>query len=315
MKKLFKITRESGIPLIGLVQIGVIDRGTNLLQVRPTSVCNLNCVYCSADAGSESRYRVTDYVAEVDYLVDWVREVVSFKAEHGCDKVEINLDSCGEIMTYPEIFELIKGISKIEGIAKISMQTNGTLLDEGKIKRLEELGVGQINLSMNSLDAKLCKKLSGCKWYDVRKIKEIAELINKSDIKLLIAPVWIPKVNDEGVIELIKLCKGLGCKIGIQKYEVHKNGRKVKGVRPVKYYKFYKQLEELEDEFKIKLKMGAVDFGVKKCKRIPYKFRKGETVEVVIKGPGWMRDEIIGVSANAGRNRALTVLNCNSRIG
>ena len=52
MKKLIKITKESGIPLLGAIAFGIIDRGTDLIQVRPTSVCNLNCVYCSTDSGA-----------------------------------------------------------------------------------------------------------------------------------------------------------------------------------------------------------------------------------------------------------------------
>ena len=33
-KGLIKIDRESQIPLIGIIQIGIIDRGSSLLQIR-----------------------------------------------------------------------------------------------------------------------------------------------------------------------------------------------------------------------------------------------------------------------------------------
>jgi uncharacterized Fe-S cluster-containing radical SAM superfamily enzyme len=311
MKRVFEITRESGIPLIGLVQIGVIDRGSNLLQVRPTSVCNLNCAYCSADAGANSRFRVTDYVAEVNYLADWVAEVVKFKMESGCKSVEINLDSCGEIMTYPDIFKLIEKIREISGVSRISMQTNGTLLDREKIRELEKAGVKQINLSMNSLNPELCRKLSGCERYDIERLKGIAKEIRKSRMELLIAPVWIPRINDRDIVELVEFCKELDCKIGIQKYETHKYGRKMKGAREVTYFRFYKELEGLEKRTEKKLKLGPLDFHIHKAKRIPYKFVVGEAAEVEIKAPGWMKNERIGVA----RNRALTILDCNSNLG
>jgi uncharacterized Fe-S cluster-containing radical SAM superfamily enzyme len=48
-KIVFKIRRP--IPLVGHIAFGVIDRGTNIIQVRPTSLCNLNCIFCSVDAG------------------------------------------------------------------------------------------------------------------------------------------------------------------------------------------------------------------------------------------------------------------------
>ncbi|MBT4440771.1 hypothetical protein HOC98_01565, partial [archaeon] len=44
------------IPLMGCIAFGIIDRGTNLLQVRATSMCNLNCVFCSTDSGPFSQY-------------------------------------------------------------------------------------------------------------------------------------------------------------------------------------------------------------------------------------------------------------------
>ncbi|HDD34251.1 MAG TPA: radical SAM protein, partial [Thermofilaceae archaeon] len=45
------------IPLIGHLAFGIVDRGTNLLQIRPTSSCPLSCVFCSVDAGPASKRR------------------------------------------------------------------------------------------------------------------------------------------------------------------------------------------------------------------------------------------------------------------
>ncbi len=62
MQKIINVGSE--IPLIGTIMFGLIDRGTNLIQVRPTSLCNLNCPYCSVDSGEESKTRVSAYVVE-----------------------------------------------------------------------------------------------------------------------------------------------------------------------------------------------------------------------------------------------------------
>ena len=37
------------IPLIGHTAFGLIDRGTNIIQVRGLSGCNINCPFCSVD--------------------------------------------------------------------------------------------------------------------------------------------------------------------------------------------------------------------------------------------------------------------------
>jgi len=118
------ITRESGIPLMGNPAFGVIDRGTNLLQVRGVTGCNFCCAFCSVDEGKCSKSRVTDYVVEASYLAEWVEELAKFK-EKG---VEVHL--------YME--ELLERVSKIKEVSVISMQTNGSLLKEENIEMLEK---------------------------------------------------------------------------------------------------------------------------------------------------------------------------------
>ena len=100
MKKLFKITPEKEIPLIGALAFGIVDRGTNILQVRPTSICNLNCPFCSTDSGSETKLHQTEYEIELNYLLTWLKELCQFKGLG----VEIHIDSVGEPLSYPKIW-------------------------------------------------------------------------------------------------------------------------------------------------------------------------------------------------------------------
>ncbi|MFB6216441.1 MAG: radical SAM protein, partial [Candidatus Aenigmatarchaeota archaeon] len=46
-RNLVYINQGSEIPLLGHIAFGLIDRGTNLIQVRPITGCNLKCIYCS----------------------------------------------------------------------------------------------------------------------------------------------------------------------------------------------------------------------------------------------------------------------------
>jgi len=125
---LFHITRESGIPLVGCLYFGVIDRASNLLQIRPSCSCNLNCPFCSVDAGPFSRTRVTNYEVELNYLMEAVEEIAHFKGPG----VECHIDSPGEPMLYPQIADLVRRLKEISEVSVVSMQSNGTLLDEEK---------------------------------------------------------------------------------------------------------------------------------------------------------------------------------------
>jgi uncharacterized Fe-S cluster-containing radical SAM superfamily enzyme len=310
---LFKITRESGIPLIGCLYFGIIDRGTNLLQVRPSCSCNLNCPFCSVDAGPCSKTRVTNFEVELKYLVEEVKKVAEFKGKG----VECHIDSPGEPMLYPHIVELVKELKKIPQVAVVSMQTNGTLLDAQKIEELESAGLDRINLSMMALDAKLAKKLAGYDWYDVEKIKNVAKLIAASKIDLLIAPVYLPKINDAEIPKLIKFAKEIGAgkswpAIGIQKFEKYKLGRKPKGVGIQNWWRFYNQsIKSWEKEFGQKLILQPKDFGIEKREMLPTVLEKGEKVNVEIKAPGWLKGEMLGVT----RERVVSVLNCLKKEG
>jgi uncharacterized Fe-S cluster-containing radical SAM superfamily enzyme len=311
MKSLVKIPKDAELPLIGLVQVGIIDRGTNLLQLRPTSICNLNCIFCSTDAGIFSKYHVTEYIVEKDYFIDWLKEVMKLKG-----RIHAFLDSVGEIFTHPKILDIISEISQLDGIESVAIETNGVLLNEEKIDELEELKLSHINLSFHALDDELNKKLVGCEEYSTERIIEIIRYIAGSKIDLTLTPVWVPGLNDEEIPKIIEFAKAeIKNKkfpiLGIQKYEAHKFGRKPKGVKPISWFKFFKQLEEWEKRFGVKLKISPLDFGIVKTEPLPTVFKVGEKVNVEIKARGWMANEMIGVA----RERSITIVNCKENVG
>ena len=315
MRRVIRIPDDVDLPLIGLIQIGIIDRGTNLLQVRAISGCNLNCIFCSVDEGPKSKTRVTNYIiTSLDYMMEWLREIVAFK---GPSKIEMHLDGTGEPMLYPKFLDLVHSIADIPGVEIISLQTNGILLTEKIVDELEAIGLSRINLSIHSLDPNLSKYLVGMPSYDLANILNIAEYISNSRIELLIAPVWVPGINDDDIEKIIQYTIKIVKKdqkwpmLGIQKYEIYRYGRKVPGVREMSWYHFYQQLRIWEKKYGVKLKLRKEDFWMHKRKMIPKIFKKGEKVRVKIVAPGWMHNEMIGVA----RDRAITVLNCNANIG
>jgi len=305
LMELFKITRESGIPLIGCIAWGILDRGTNLIEVRPSSICNLNCPFCSTNANNNSIHPY-NYEVEFSYLLDWVKDVVKFKGEN----IEIHFDSVGEPLAYKDFIRLVGACSKIKGVSYLSMQTNGVLLTEKKVDELEEAGMNRINLSINSLDPEKAKRLCGTNSYGIKKIMGIARYISNSKIELLLAPVWLPGVNDQDIEEIIKFGKSLNARFGIQKYEIYKYGKKFKEAKHVNWWKFYNQLKIWEKKYNVKMTLNARDVGIIKKPRIPSVFSKNNKVNVTIKAPGWIKGQMVGIS----KNRCISINNCNARI-
>tara|TARA_Y100000310_G_scaffold1020_1_gene1433 strand:- start:29158 stop:30138 length:981 start_codon:yes stop_codon:yes gene_type:complete len=305
--KLCNVTRESGIPLMGHLAFGIIARAnSNVIQVRATTICNMNCPFCSTDGGPFSSSHKTNYVVEPKYLVDWIKEIIKIKGE-----IHVNIDSVGEPVTYPHLIELISSLKKIKEVTFISMQSNGTLLTEKKIKELEVAGLNRIHLSVHSLDQIKSKMLFGNQKYEIAQIKDAIIHLNKSKIELLIAPVFLPSVNDEDMKELIVFCKEINCRIAIQKYEEYKYSRKMKEVKKMNYFKFYKLLKEWEKEFDTQLVYKAQDLDTSRAQNLPLVFKEGERVHAKIVAPGWIEEQMIA----AAKNRCITIKDCHKNIG
>ncbi len=295
------------IPLLGHIAFGVIDRGTNLLQLRATSLCPLSCIFCSVDAGPRSRTRQVEYMVDVDYLVEWAGRVVAAK---GLDRVHAYLDAVGDPLTHPRLVSLVSSLRRRRWVETIALETHGALLTRETAERLDRAGLDRLNLSIDALDPGLARVLSGSPWFDVRRVIDVAEYIASSlQMDLLIAPVWVPGINDAEIPRIIEWALRIGAgkrwpPLGIQKYEAHKYGRKPPGVKPMRWDEFWRSLEKWEREYGVRLRLRPEDFGISHATRVPYAFRMGERVGVRVVGRGWLRGQWLGIA----RDRVVTVV-------
>jgi len=308
VREIFEVSED--IPLLGCIAFGLIDRGTNVIQVRPVTTCPLSCIFCSTDAGPRSKFRRTEYIVPLDHLLEAFRRLAAFK---GGRNIEAHIDTVGDPITYPQIVDLVSGISQVKGVKVISMQTHGSTLTERILDELSNAGLTRINLSLDAVDLELARKLSGTEWYNPSRIIELMRYISlNTRIDLLIAPVWVPGINDFEMPKIIRLALELGAgkrfpPLGIQKYLIHKYGRKVKGVKPMPWGKFYNQLRRWETEFNVKLVLRPEDFEIHRQPSPPKPYRRLEVIRVEVVGPGWLRGEALAVDER--RSRSITLIN------
>ncbi|MCS7122068.1 MAG: radical SAM protein [Archaeoglobaceae archaeon] len=298
-RELVFVTRESGIPLIGHSAFGIIDRGTNLLQVRCMTGCNLNCIFCSVDEGKESKTRKTDFIVDPDYMIEVLRKFVEFKG----DNVEVHLDGQGEPALYPYLTYFVEKLKDLK-VETVSMQTNGTVLSEKIIDKLEG-NMTRINLSISALSEEKAKILHG-KNYPLKHVLNIAETIANSKIDLLIAPVWVPDYNDDEIPKIIEFALEIGAgkkfpPLGIQKYIPYRFGRKLK--KSMSFKEFYEKLSKLEKEYGIKLILRPEDFNMEKRPKYPNPFKKGDIERGKIVSEGRM----VGEKLVVARGRSVAV--------
>ncbi|MBN1215102.1 MAG: radical SAM protein [Candidatus Lokiarchaeota archaeon] len=289
------INKDSAIPIFGLDFIGIIDRGTNIIEIKPITLCNLKCKYCFVKCGGY----FSNFIVDPNFLLEKVRDLVEFK---GKNNIEVHIAPYGEILLYKDLFFLLESLWQIEGITTISMQTNGLLLNQEIIQKLERSRLTRINISLNTFNKKLAEYLTASKDYNIEFLLENFNSILKSKINLLIAPVWFPSQNDLDIEEIIKYVVNLRdngyskkkIQIGIQKYLVYKTGRKLKKIQPKTWGYFYKQLSYLEKKYDIKLKLGPRDFGIHKRKLFKLEFKEGDIIPIEIMSKGRWNNEYIG---------------------
>jgi len=294
------VHRNSGIPLIGTGVFGLIDRNTNCIEVKPLTSCNLDCVFCSVDAGKSSR-KVTDYIIEEDYLVEEFNKLAARK-EHD---VEAHIGPQGEPLLYAPLVELISDLKQNSKVKIISIDTNGTLLTEKLIDELAKAGLTRLNISLQSLDEKKCSYLAGAP-YNLKHILKMMDYASKK-MSVLIAPVIVPGMNDDQLEKLVKKGKELSSDspvfpvLGIQNYLNYKRGR-----NPVKqrsWEEFFEMLKLHEKYSGLKLRLCKEDFGIKPDTKLEKPFEKKQIVKARIVCAGPLKGEKIG----AYKNRAIII--------
>jgi len=299
---------EGFVPLIGSLYFGIIDRNTNIIEVRPQTGCNLNCIFCSIDLCRRER----DFVVSAEYLAKEAEKLAKLKLQK-CKNVEIHINAMGEPLLYAPLAELIKKLKKIKGVKTISLDTNGSLLTEKKVDELVKAGTIRFNVSMNAFSSSTAEKIAGIA-YPIEHVKKMCRYIaGKCDI--LLAPVWLHEINDSDIEWIIKFSKELAKIrpqqkvpfIGVQNFLEYEHGKKP--VKQQSWEKFFEFLEKLEKKHKIKLKLSREDFGIVKCKVLEKPFKNGDVVEAEIVCDGMFKNEKLAVS----EGRIISVHNCNKK--
>lgn len=295
-KETIFINEDLDLPLIGCNEFGLIDRGTNIIEVKPVTGCNLSCVFCSISEGINKK---RDLLVDLDYLVKEFRDLVSIKKL----PVEANIGPQGEPLLYPKIVELVRELKKISNVEVVSINTNGALLTEKLIDDLVSAGLTRINLSLHSVNQSHASKLASG-FYDVERIKKLVKYCeNKLDVML--TPLYIPEINTD-LDDLFLFAKTIKNKsspvLGVQNFLNYKQGRNV--VEQASWDDFYDFLKKKEKELNVPLMLQGSDFKIDYDDTLPKPFKKGQVVKVKLVCPARNINEFYACASN----RVLTVI-------
>ena len=130
--------------------IDSFGRSHHYLRISVTDRCNLRCLYCMGPEG------VKQIPHDEILTYEEILEVVEAGAALGISRVRL---TGGEPLVRKGLPHLLRGISRIPGIEDLSMTTNGVLLP-GLAGALKEAGLKRVNISIDSLEPALYRKIT-----------------------------------------------------------------------------------------------------------------------------------------------------------
>lgn len=117
-------------------------RKIDYMRLAVTDRCNLRCFYCMPAEG-------ITYIPKKELMTfAEMYRIVDLFANEGISKIRI---TGGEPFLWKDLMVFLKAISKISGLDKIAITTNGTLISD-KLEDLKGLGINSVNLSLDTLD-------------------------------------------------------------------------------------------------------------------------------------------------------------------
>jgi len=290
------IHKNSGIPLLGTLYFGIVDRNTNVIDLKPITGCNIDCIFCSVDMGRRER----DFIVEKDYLVQETEKVVAFK---NTENIHIVINPHGDPTLYHDLAPLVRDLKKIKGVKTVAIYTNAVLLSKKLVDELAAAGLDQCSVSLHAMNPEKAKKVEGAP-INIEHIKDNVRYAAKY-FEIVIAPVLMMGINDAEIPLIIDFAKSVQgkfpVKIGIQNFLSYEYGKKP--AKELPWNAFYNYLDELEREKGFDL---HPKFDIVPSAKLPKPFQKGDIVEADVKCPGRLPGEVIAVA----KDRCITVLKC-----
>jgi cyclic pyranopterin phosphate synthase len=143
---------------------------------------------------------------EQDNLLNFnqIVRIATIFANQGIDKIKI---TGGEPTIRPNIENLVKSLSNIDGIKSISMTTNGLLL-KGKVNQLKESGLQSVNISLDTFDRKRFAAITGVDGLD--KVLESIDAASSAGIPVKINMVVIRGWNEDEIVRFAEFSRETG---------------------------------------------------------------------------------------------------------
>lgn len=191
---------------------GILPWKPLLVGIEPTTRCNLNCLICVRNYWDRSQNPVADMPIGFfrEKIIPYLKGVR-----------QVSLQILGEPLLSPDFFEMVKD-SLLQG-CQVSFFTNATLLDEDRARKIVELG---INTVIVSIDGTInFEKIRGTKLElvieGIKRLNHFKAILKKEKPYIIIAFVAM-KENISDLIDIVELAYSLKIeRVGVTHLIIH----------------------------------------------------------------------------------------------
>lgn len=133
------------------------NRIINYLRLAVTDRCNLRCNYCMPSGG------ISFAQNEKLFTIDELSKLSTILVHQGIDKIRI---TGGEPFVRKDLMVLLRKLTTLKGLNDISITTNATLIGP-YIDELKELGITNVNVSLDAINKETFERITRRNQYDI----------------------------------------------------------------------------------------------------------------------------------------------------
>ena len=170
-------------------------RTIDYVRIAVTDRCNLRCFYCMPANGIpyEPKAHLLSY--------EEITRLLTILGNLGFAKVRF---TGGEPFLRKDFMKLLDRTAQLDSFKSIHITSNGTLLKK-HIPKLKELGIRNINLSIDSLDKNRFHQIT--RRDDFEKVMDTFHLLLENDFKVKLNAVVMKGINTQDIVPLASLAK------------------------------------------------------------------------------------------------------------
>lgn len=185
-----KNTKTSQSPAL----IDPFGRRIEYVRLSVTDKCNLRCFYCMPKG-------FKDFEQPENWLTfDEIERVIKAFTELGVARVRL---TGGEPLVRKNLAELAQRLTALPGLNDLSLSTNAVLLDK-QADKLRNAGVSRINVSLDTLNPKKFKDITGGELQPVLDGLIAASRAGLSPVKINM--VAMKGINDDEFEDMVEFC-------------------------------------------------------------------------------------------------------------